>query len=93
MIDNFINDLNAGKVKVQKEKTGRIESSQLLLARKMDLESKWNQSYLENGRVTNAMQETSQEIKVIVKELISRDMLEARKSVNVLDYEVHAFAG
>jgi hypothetical protein len=59
----------------------------------MDLESKWNQSYLENGRVTNAMQETSQEIKVIVKELISRDMLEARKSVNVLDYEVHAFAG
>jgi len=59
----------------------------------MDLESKWNQSYLEQGKVTNAMQETSQEIKNIVKELISRDMQEARNSVNVRDYEIHAFAG
>ena len=59
----------------------------------MDLESKWNQSYLEQGKVTNAMQETSQEIKKIVKELISRDMQEARNSVNVKDYEIHAFAG
>jgi hypothetical protein len=39
------------------------------------------------------MQETSQEIKKIVKELISRDMIEAKNSVNVLDYEVHSFAG
>ena len=59
----------------------------------MDLESKWNQSYLEQGKVTNAMQETSQEIKNIVKELISRDMQEAKYSVNVKDYEIHAFAG
>jgi len=59
----------------------------------MDLESKWNQSYLENGRVTNEMQETSQEIKTIVKDLISRDMEIAKNSVNVLDYEIHAFAG
>jgi len=59
----------------------------------MDLESKWNQSYLENGRVTNEMQETSQEIKIIVKELISRDMEIAKNSVNVLDYEIHSFAG
>jgi hypothetical protein len=29
------------------------------------------------------MQETSQEIKQIVKELISRDMIEAKNSVNV----------
>jgi len=70
-----------------------IESSQSLLAKKMDLESKWNQSYLEQGKVTNAMQETSQEIKKIVKELISRDMQEAKYSVNVKDYEIHAFAG
>jgi ATP-dependent Zn protease len=59
----------------------------------MDLESKWNQAYLENGRVTNIMQETSQEIKIIVKELISRDMEAARRSVNELDFEVHTFAG
>ena len=64
-----------------------------LLAKKISLESRWNQSYLENGRVTNEMQETSQEIKKIVKELISRDMIEAKNSVNVLDYEVHSFAG
>ena len=70
-----------------------IESSQSLLAKKISLESRWNQSYLENGRVTNEMQETSQEIKKIVKELISRDMIEAKNSVNVLDYEVHPFAG
>ena len=70
-----------------------IESSQSLLAKKISLESRWNQSYLENGRVTNEMQETSQEIKKIVKELISRDMIEAKNSVNVLDYEVHTFAG
>jgi hypothetical protein len=70
-----------------------IESSQSLLAKKINLESRWNQSYLENGRVTNEMQETSQEIKKIVKELISRDMIEAKNSVNVLDYEVHSFAG
>ena len=59
----------------------------------MDLESKWNQAYLEDGRVTNIMQETSQEIKIIVKELISRDMEAARRSVNELDFEVHTFAG
>jgi hypothetical protein len=70
-----------------------IESSQSLLAKKISLESRWNQSYLENGRVTNEMQETSQEIKKIVKELISRDMIEAKNSVNVLDYEIHSFAG
>jgi len=39
------------------------------------------------------MQETSQEIKKLVKELISRDMEAAKNSVNVLDYEIHAFAG
>lgn len=70
-----------------------IESSQSLLAKKISLESRWNQSYLETGKVTNEMQETSQEIKKIVIELISRDMIEAKNSVNVLDYEVHTFAG
>ena len=44
-----------------------MESSQVLLAKKISLESSWNQSYLEEGKVTNAMQETSQEIKTIVK--------------------------
>tara|TARA_B110000503_G_scaffold92997_1_gene140195 strand:+ start:314 stop:433 length:120 start_codon:yes stop_codon:yes gene_type:complete len=39
------------------------------------------------------MQETSQEIKIIVKELIFRDMEAARRSVNELDFEVHTFAG
>ena len=69
------------------------ETSQSLLAKKMDLESRWNQAYLENSKVTNEMQATSLEIKTIVKELISRDMADAKNSVNVKDYEVHAFAG
>ena len=68
-----------------------MESKQALLARKISLESSWNQSYLEEGKVTNAMQETSQEIKTIVKELISRDMQTATS--NNKDFETHLFAG
>jgi len=68
-----------------------MESKQALLARKISLESSWNQSYLEEGKVTNAMQETSQEIKTIVKELIARDM--QADTSNPKDHEVHLFAG
>jgi hypothetical protein len=68
-----------------------MESSQTLLAKKISLESSWNQSYLEEGKVTNAMQETSQEIKTIVKELIARDMQAVTS--NPKDHEVHLFAG
>jgi|TARA_R110000850_G_scaffold149581_1_gene272036 hypothetical protein len=68
-----------------------MESKQALLARKISLESSWNQSYLEEGKVTNAMQETSQEIKTIVKELIARDMQTATS--NNKDFETHLFAG
>ena len=68
-----------------------MESKQALLARKISLESSWNQAYLEEGKVTNAMQETSQEIKIIVKELIARDMQAVTS--NNKDHEVHLFAG
>jgi hypothetical protein len=68
-----------------------MESSQTLLAKKISLESSWNQAYLEEGKVTNAMQETSQQIKIIVKELIARDMQAVTS--NPKDNEVHLFAG
>ena len=68
-----------------------MESKQALLARKISLESSWNQAYLEEGKVTNAMQETSQEIKTIVKELIARDMQAVTS--NNKDFETHLFAG
>ena len=68
-----------------------MESKQALLAKKISLESSWNQAYLEEGKVTNAMQETSQEIKTIVKELIARDMQTATS--NNKDFETHLFAG
>jgi hypothetical protein len=68
-----------------------MESTQVLLAKKISLESSWNQTYLEEGRVTNAMQETSYKIKVIVKELIDRDMQAAIS--NPKDHEVHLYAG
>jgi len=68
-----------------------MESKQALLARKISLESSWNQAYLEEGKVTNAMQETSQEIKTIVKELIARDMQAVTS--NSKDFETHLFAG
>ena len=68
-----------------------MESKQALLAKKISLESSWNQAYLEEGKVTNAMQETSQEIKTIVKELIARDM--QADTSNSKDFETHLFAG
>ena len=68
-----------------------MESKQALLARKISLESSWNQAYLEEGKVTNAMQETSYKIKVIVKELIDRDMQAVTS--NNKDLEVHLYAG
>jgi hypothetical protein len=68
-----------------------MESKQALLAKKISLESSWNQAYLEEGKVTNAMQETSQEIKTIVKELIARDMQAVTS--NSKDFETHLFAG
>jgi len=68
-----------------------MESKQALLAKKISLESSWNQAYLEEGKVTNAMQETSQEIKTIVKELIARDMHAVTS--NPKDNEVHLYAG
>ena len=68
-----------------------MESKQALLARKISLESSWNQAYLEEGKVTNAMQETSQEIKTIVKELTATDMLAVTS--NNKDFETHLFAG
>jgi len=68
-----------------------MESTQVLLAKKISLESSWNQTYLEEGRVTNAMQETSYKVKVIVKELIDRDMQAVTSNNN--DLEVHLYAG
>ena len=68
-----------------------MKRSQDLLAQKIALESKWNQAFLEAGKVTNEMQETSHEIKSIVKELISIEMEEVINNAN--NYETHAFAG
>ena len=58
--------------------------SQSLLAKKIDLESQWNKSYLEQGKLTTDMQWLDVELKE-VKRLILQQDLEAARQENNLD--------
>jgi len=55
--------------------------SQSLLAKKIDLESKWNKSYLEQGRLTTDMQWLEVELKEVKRQLLQQD-IEAAKQQN-----------
>lgn len=69
-----------------------VQTAQSLLAQKMALESLWNKKFMEEGRVTNEMQQISRQVKEVVRELIKRSDFEVANG-NSTDYEVHAFAG
>jgi DNA-binding winged helix-turn-helix (wHTH) protein len=69
-----------------------VTTAQSLLAKKMALESLWNNKFMEEGRVTNEMQAISRQIKDVVRELIARSEFEAAAGTST-DYEIHAFAG
>jgi uncharacterized membrane protein len=63
--------------------------SQLILARKISLESKWNQLYLENGKVTTDMNYIQEEIRKCRKLLVNLDLDIARvesQSPNPTDF-------
>jgi hypothetical protein len=57
--------------------------SQSLLAKKIDLESQWNKSYLEQGKLTTDMQWLDVELKEVKRQIVQQD-LEAAKQENNL---------
>ena len=58
--------------------------SQSLLAKKIDLESQWNKSYLEQGRLTTDMQWLEVELKEVKRQILQQDLEIARQQNNVV---------
>jgi len=58
--------------------------SQSLLAKKIDLESQWNKSYLEQGRLTTDMQWLEVELKEVKRQILQQDLEVARQQNNVV---------
>jgi hypothetical protein len=64
----------------------------VLFAKKLKLESRWNELFLENkGQITAEMSVLGDEIKRVIRTIIREQ--EAKVQVNEKDYEVHLFAG
>ncbi len=66
-----------------------VEDKMLLFSKKLKLESKWNEMFLENqGQVTPEMSALGDDIKKVI-----RSILRAQESPrNAKDLEVHLFA-
>jgi hypothetical protein len=58
--------------------------SQSLLAKKIDLESQWNKSYLEQGRLTTDMQWLEVELKEVKRQILQQDLENAKQQNNVV---------
>ena len=56
-----------------------LQSQESLLAKKMVLETKWNQKYLEQGTETLDMMQIDLELKEIKRRLREQDVLKARE--------------
>ena len=64
----------------------------VLFAKKLKLESKWNELFLENrGQITPEMSVIGDEIKRVIRSIIREQ--EAKVLNNPRDGEVHLFAG
>lgn len=62
----------------------------VLFAKKLNLESKWNEMFLENnGEVTPEMSVLGDEIKTVIRSILK----EQENPKNIKDLEVHLFAG
>jgi|GEM_PF-3468766 hypothetical protein len=69
-----------------------VQDNMVLFAKKLKLESKWNESFLENrGQITPEMSVLGDEIKVVIRLIIREQEIQANK--NSRDYEAHLFAG
>ena len=58
--------------------------SQSLLAKKIELESQWNKSYLEQGRLTTDMQWLDVMLKEVKREILQQDLEAARQENNLV---------
>lgn len=58
--------------------------SQSLLAKKIDLESQWNRSYLEQGKLTTDMQWLEVELKEIKRQILQQDLEVAKQETNLV---------
>ena len=58
--------------------------SQSLLAKKIDLESQWNKSYLEQGKLTTDMQWLDVELKEVKRQIVQQDLEAARQENNLV---------
>ena len=66
------------------------KNSMGLFAKKLNLESKWNEMFLENnGEVTPEMSVLGDEIKTVIRSILK----EQESPKNIKDLEVHLFAG
>ena len=65
------------------------KNSMVLFAKKLNLESKWNEMFLENnGEVTPKMSVLGDEIKTIIRSILK----EQESPKNIKDLETHLFA-
>jgi len=68
------------------------QDNMVLFAKKLKLESRWNELFLENkGQITAEMSVLGDEIKKVIRSIIREQ--EAKVHANEKDYEVHLFAG
>ncbi len=68
------------------------QDNMVLFAKKLKLESKWNELFLENrGQITPEMSVIGDEIKRVIRSIIREQ--EAKVLNNPRDGEVHLFAG
>ena len=68
------------------------QDNMILFAKKLKLESRWNELFLENkGQITPEMSVLGDEIKTVIRSIIREQ--EAKVHINEKDYEVHLFAG
>ena len=64
----------------------------VLFAKKLKLESKWNELFLENrGKITPEMSVLGDEIKVVIRSIIRQQEEEVHS--NPRDGEIHLYAG
>ena len=57
---------------------------QSLLAKKIDLESQWNKSYLEQGKLTTDMQWLDVELKEVKRQIVQQDLEAAKQEFNLV---------
>ena len=68
------------------------QDNMVLFAKKLKLESRWNELFLENkGQITPEMSVLGDEIKTVIRSIIRQQEEQVR--INPLDGEVHLYAG